>query len=78
VCGLTIYPNDYFNPFDDITGRLVITDNTRSIHWYSKTWVGKSSIGLNLSRLVHRILDQRLFVSLRYFVSFIKKWLVRW
>ena len=36
--GITIYPNEYFNPFDDITGLLRKTPNTRSIHWYAKTW----------------------------------------
>lgn len=39
IAGINIYPNEYFNPLDDATGRLEITPNTRSIHWYSKTWV---------------------------------------
>ena len=38
IDGITIYPNEYFNPFDDITGLLRKTPNTRSIHWYAKTW----------------------------------------
>ena len=39
---ITIYPNEYFNPFDDITGLLRKTPNTRSIHWYAKTWADNS------------------------------------
>ena len=35
VSGVWIYPRDYFNPLDDNTGKLVITENTRSIHWYT-------------------------------------------
>ena len=39
VCGITVFPNDFFNPFDGITGRLCITNNTRSIHWYAMSWL---------------------------------------
>ena len=42
IDGITIYPNEYFNPFDDITGLLRKTPNTRSIHWYAKTWADNS------------------------------------
>lgn len=50
-----IYPSDYFNPFDDNTGRLHITENTRSIHWYSKTWLKKrNQVTTWLIRLFHR------------------------
>lgn len=38
VAGVWIYPRDYFNPLNDNTGVLDITENTRSIHWYTKTW----------------------------------------
>lgn len=37
VSGITIYPADYFNPFNDVTGRLNKTPNTRTIHWFTKT-----------------------------------------
>lgn len=36
---ITIYPQEFFNPFHDATGKLLITENTRTIHWYSKTWL---------------------------------------
>ncbi len=37
--GLIIYPKDYFCPKDYETGYLNITDNTRTIHHYSATWI---------------------------------------
>ena len=55
VAGVTIYPSDYFNPLDDNTGRLNITPNTISIHWYSKTWLEVSPMRVKCSRLFHRI-----------------------
>ncbi len=55
IRGINIYPNDYFNPLDDATGRLEITDNTRSIHWYSKTWVDNYGPIRNwVTRRIHR------------------------
>lgn len=54
--GIFIYPHDYFNPLDDNTGKLTITDNTRSIHWFSKTWLDVSPWRIKLSRLSHRYL----------------------
>lgn len=44
ICDITIYPKEYFNPLDDVKGKLVKTQNTHSIHWYSKTWLSKSEI----------------------------------
>ena len=53
---LLILPMDYMNPYDDPTGRLTITDNTMSIHWYSKSALSKKSIlRSNLTRPLHRI-----------------------
>ena len=55
VSGVWIYPRDYFNPLDDNTGRLVITENTRSIHWYTKTWLKKQNPIITwIVRRVHR------------------------
>ena len=55
VAGVWIYPRDYFNPLNDNTGKLDITKNTRSIHWYSKTWLEKQNpIRTWLVRRIHR------------------------
>ncbi len=39
IAGIDIYPPEWFNPFDDFTGRLRKTENTRSIHWFAKSWM---------------------------------------
>ena len=36
--GITVYPPEYFCPMNVNTGELNITNNTRSIHWYSALW----------------------------------------
>lgn len=52
--GVTIYPQDFFNPFNDATGVLNKTKNTRSIHWYSKTWIDKPMWYFKITRIIHR------------------------
>ena len=39
VADITLYPSEYFNPLDIATGRLKITPNTRSIHWFMGSWM---------------------------------------
>lgn len=55
VAGVWIYPRDYFNPLDDLTGRLAQTPNTYAIHWYTRTWSNSPAWRIKLSRLSHRI-----------------------
>ena len=58
VSGVYFYPPDYFNPFDDATGRLKKTENTRTIHWFMKSWLPKEPALLVLGkRLVRRLLS---------------------
>lgn len=52
VCGIHVYPADFFNPLDSATGRLKKTDNTYSIHWYSMSWLPK---GVRLKAKLGRI-----------------------
>ena len=55
VAGVWIYPRDYFNPLDDNMGKLVITENTRCIHWYTKTWMKKQNpLRTWIVRRIHR------------------------
>lgn len=56
VDGVHIYPSDYFNPYDSITGKLTKTANTYSVHWYDASWSGTPHIILKLKRLIHRLL----------------------
>lgn len=36
-----IYPTEYFCPMEFTTGKVTITDNTYSIHWYDMSWLSK-------------------------------------
>lgn len=57
IAGIDIYPTDFFNPYNSKTGELIITENTRSIHWYSASWLSwKDRLLLRLKRLVRSFL----------------------
>lgn len=60
VDGIWIYPKDFFNPLDDLTGRLTKTENTRSIHWFARTWQNRHPFTQWLSRMSHRLFGMRL------------------
>lgn len=60
VAGVWIYPADYFNPLDSLTGKLKLTDNTRSIHWYMNSWSDSSAFRQWLSRMSHRLFGLRI------------------
>ena len=69
AAGVIIYPKEFFNPLDDNTGRLKITSNTHSIHWYSKTWLETSPWRTKVSRLAHRLLGVNTFSILRKIIG---------
>ena len=56
---ISVYPRDYFNPYDAPTGRLFQTPNTYSIHWYAKSWMKKRTILRSyLMKPVHRLFQR--------------------
>ncbi len=56
VAGAEILPIDFLNPYDDPTGRLCKTENTVSVHWYSKSWMSKGTIlRSRLTKPLHRL-----------------------
>lgn len=60
--GTVIYPWDYFNPYESVTGRLNKTDNTVSIHWYSAQWMTKSQrLRSKITKPLHRVLGVGFF-----------------
>lgn len=65
ISGIWIYPMDYFNPLEDATGVLRKTENTRSIHWYSKTWCEKPMLYFHITRILHRIFGTKLLAKLK-------------
>ena len=42
--GIWIYPAEYFGPYSLDTGKLVITENTRSIHHYAASWCDPAGV----------------------------------
>lgn len=66
VNGAAILPIDYLNPYDDPTGRLNKTENTVSIHWYSKSWMDKKKIIRSMiTKPFHRIFGNDCFEWLK-------------
>ena len=55
VCDIHIYPAEYFNPYDSLTGKLTKTPNTYSIHWYDASWEDISQIRLKINRFIRRV-----------------------
>lgn len=60
VGDIWIYPSDFFNPLDGLTGKLKTNAHTRSIHWYMNSWNDTSSCRQWLSRISHRVFGLRL------------------
>ena len=72
VDNIWIYPADYFNPLDSLTGRLKFTENTRSIHWYMDSWSDNSSLHCWLSKMSHRVFGLKLHVLKEWIKSLSK------
>ena len=62
VLGAEILPPEYFNPYDDPTGKLMKTSKTVSVHWYSKSWMPKSTIlRSKVTKPFHRLFGTNCF-----------------
>ena len=62
VVNAVIYPVEYFNPYDDTTGRLKKTKNTYSIHWYSMSWISPMRrFKSKITRVLHRFFGEDVF-----------------
>lgn len=44
IDGVTIYPQEYFNPKDTYSRKVMSTENTHSIHHYDGSWLSKQEI----------------------------------
>ena len=70
MAGITIYPVDYFCPINMDTGKLVITDNTRSIHRYAASWVDDySKFRGKVYKLLRRVLGEKTVKKIRNLVG---------
>ena len=70
VSGINIYPPDWFNPFDDATGKLRKTENTRTIHWFAKSWMpAEPAWRTKTKRLLRRIIGTERMTKLGQFLK---------
>lgn len=69
----TIYPKDYFCPLDNETGILTKTENTYTIHWFSKSWLDKKIVMRSkITRQFHRIFGVNCFSWLKKILGAIR------
>lgn len=55
IDGITIYPAEYFNPMDSLTGKLTITEHTYCIHHYMNSWNSPlSRIKTQIGKIIRR------------------------
>lgn len=66
--GVWIYPPEYFCPKDYITNQLNITNNTRSIHHYTATWLKKNE------SLVYKVKTKFEYLKVRLLIT-LNKWI---
>lgn len=73
-CGFIIYPSDYFSPIDYMSGKLLITARTHSIHWYNASWnTEKTKKELAAAQKMRRIFGVKMGDMILGIVSCIKK-----
>ena len=82
VDGVEVYPADFFCPLNYDTGRLVITDNTYSIHHFDSSWHGGNAAIYNkIRQLLNRTFGvdsgKKMFQSLLSFKDAVKDCLNR-
>lgn len=66
VGGAEILPQEYLNPYNDLTGELKKTSNTVSVHWYSKSWMSCGKIlRSKITKPFHRIFGTDCFSGLK-------------
>ncbi len=70
VAEINIYPVDYFCPIDMSSGKLIITENTHSIHCYAGSWETKENkFRGKVYRLIHRIFGERFAEQIRKIIG---------
>lgn len=66
VRGTTVYPKDYFNPYNRSNGKIECTKNTYSIHHYASSWVDTYSLFRGKTyRMINRIFGYKLAILIQ-------------
>lgn len=62
VEGFALYPQEFFCPLDNNTGKINKTKNTHAIHYFAKSWVDdKTRLRSKITRVFHRIFGVNCF-----------------
>ena len=66
VLNTTVFPSEFFCPYNYITGKTNITENTYSIHHYSYSWKnGKESFRGRVYKILYRLFGEKLANKIR-------------
>ena len=60
ICDFTVYPSEYFTPYDYLNGKITRTPQTYTIHWFSQSWIGNAKWRTKLSQLFHRLVGTKM------------------
>ena len=55
-----IYPTDFFTPYDYINGKMNVTENTHSIHWFNQSWINHKPFRLKMAQFYHRLIGEKM------------------
>ncbi len=75
IMGITLYPTEYFCPKSYETGKLVLTDNTFSIHHFNASW--KSDLSKDILQMKWKLNEKyrsRLLIKVMSVVSIYRKY----
>lgn len=62
ICGIWIYPADYFCPMDSTTGIVTMTKRTVAIHHYDCSWIDHDTISFRMHQFknfIFRLIGQK-------------------
>lgn len=70
VDGISIYPAEFFNPFEWKTGLPRTTPMSHSIHWYAKTWMSsRQKVWQKIKYAANRLLGVRTITRIKRFIG---------
>lgn len=66
VNGFTLFPSDYFCPVNNKSGRIELTDNTYTIHYFAGSWVDPySKFRCRVYQMLYRCFGEKTADSIR-------------
>lgn len=65
VEGVYIYPDDFFCPIVALTGKMTITENTRSIHHYMASWMPPKTLYMRICIFLRSLCGDGMYEKIR-------------